>query len=87
MLMCKELGGILMYIEDFLYVIVFFIIVLYFCLYYFCILKCDFILSFIYWKLWMMKIEKILVFFEFDCILSFILLSIRFYRFCCRVDL
>lgn len=35
--MCKEFGGNLMYIEDFLYVIVFFIIVLYFCLYYFCI--------------------------------------------------
>lgn len=37
MLMCKELGGILTHIEDFLYVIVSFIIVPYFCLHYSCI--------------------------------------------------
>lgn len=37
MFMCKELGGILTHIEDFLYVIVSFIIVPYFCLHYSCI--------------------------------------------------
>lgn len=86
MFMCKEFGGILTHIEDFLYVIVSFIIVPYFCLHYSCILKCDFILSPIYWKSRMMKIEKISASFEFDCILSFISLGIRFHRFCCRVD-
>lgn len=37
MFMCKEFGGILTHIEDFLYVIVSFIIVPYFCLHYSCI--------------------------------------------------
>lgn len=53
--MCKELGGILTHIEDFLYVIVSFIIVPYFCLHYSCInvisFKSHFFGNHGWWKL------------------------------------